>query len=496
MSNESAMDEKGFRRILNRNVGLPLGLGLVGALFFALLIGYLLNVIRWVEHTDQVLNRASEVYKLTLDLETGMRGFLLSGNEEYLAPYEQARGKYRPLAEQIIGMVGDNPPQVQRIERLLALQEQWDRFAQEIIGIRRDDGDYLAEVARGRGKNLTDGMRRELDTFINSERELRQQRNADVSSTTLWGAGIYLVVSILFSALLALFGRRELMSLSQTYSQAMARQAEYGEEQRRRAWLGGGQTLLSERLLGQPQVQELADRSLEFLAEYLNCVVAALYLRDAHTGDLRRVAGYGFSKDASLKEHFYRGEGLVGRIAQGARQGHAGDIGDGQAQQDLRDPPRPLFARQGVGGEQHRHAQKAAMRQAGQEAHADQRAIARQQRRQQVDQPVGGDQRRQIAPARQPGAEDRGDRRADHDPQRIGADDMARLRVGDAEVRRIPGQQAHGGEFRGADGKGAQAKGKDGQSEIRLGRHASPSGQGESGGMESGYRYQMRPSVA
>jgi len=313
------MDEKGFRRILNRNVGLPLGLGLVGALFFALLIGYLLNVIRWVEHTDQVLNRASEVYKLTLDLETGMRGFLLSGDEDYLAPYEQARGKYRPLTEQLIGMVGDNPPQVQRLERLLALQEQWDLFAQEVIGSRRDGGNYLAEVGRGRGKNLTDGMRRELDTFINSERELRRQRNAEVSSTTLWGAGIYLVVSILFSALLALFGRRELMNLSQTYSLAMAKQSDYADEQRRRAWLGGGQTLLAERLLGQPQVQELADRSLEFLAEYLNCVVAALYLREAQTGDLTRVAGYGFSEDASLKEHFYRGEGLIGQAARGRR---------------------------------------------------------------------------------------------------------------------------------------------------------------------------------
>ncbi|MDH1212210.1 response regulator [Pseudomonas chengduensis] len=319
MSNESAMDEKGFRRILNRNVGLPLGLGLVGALFFALLIGYLLNVIRWVEHTDQVLNRASEVYKLTLDLETGMRGFLLSGDEDYLAPYEQARGKYRPLTEQLIGMVGDNPPQVQRLERLLALQEQWDLFAQEVIGSRRDGGNYLAEVGRGRGKNLTDGMRRELDTFINSERELRRQRNTEVSSTTLWGAGIYLVISILFSALLALFGRRELMNLSQTYSLAMAKQSDYADEQRRRAWLGGGQTLLAERLLGQPQVQELADRSLEFLAEYLNCVVAALYLRDAQTGDLTRVAGYGFSEDASLKEHFYRGEGLIGQAARGRR---------------------------------------------------------------------------------------------------------------------------------------------------------------------------------
>ncbi|MDG9759246.1 response regulator [Pseudomonas sediminis] len=319
MSNESAMDEKGFRRILNRNVGLPLGLGLVGALFFALLIGYLLNVIRWVEHTDQVLNRASEVYKLTLDLETGMRGFLLSGDEDYLAPYEQARGKFRPQAEQLIDMVADNPPQMQRLERLLAMQDQWDLYAQEVITSRRSGGNFMAEVGRGRGKNLTDGMRRELDTFINSERELRQQRNANVSNTTLWGAGIYLVVSILFSALLALFGRRELMNLSATYSQAMDKQADYADEQRRRAWLGGGQNLLAERLVGQPRVQELADRSLEFLAEYLGCVVAALYLRDAQTGDLKRVAGYGFSEDAGLKAHFYSGEGLVGQAARGRR---------------------------------------------------------------------------------------------------------------------------------------------------------------------------------
>jgi hypothetical protein len=252
-------------------------------------------------------------------METGMRGFLLSGEEVYLAPYEQARGKFRPQTEQLVDLVSDNPPQVQRLERLLAMQEQWDLYAQEVIGSRREGGNFMADVGRGRGKNLTDGMRRELDTFINSERELRQQRNAEVSSTTLWGAGIYLVVSILFSALLALFGRRELLNLSQTYSRAMARQTEYADEQQRRAWLGGGQTLLAERLLGQPQVQELADRTLEFFAEYLDCMVAALYLRDASTGDLKRVAGYGFSEDASLKEHFYRGEGLIGQAARSRR---------------------------------------------------------------------------------------------------------------------------------------------------------------------------------
>ncbi|MBD9413585.1 response regulator [Pseudomonas sp. PDM16] len=318
MSNESALDEESFRRILSRNVSLPLGLGLVGALFFAAVITYLLTVIKWVEHTDQVLNRASEVYKLTLDMETGMRGFLLSGNEDYLEPYELARSKFRPLVEDLAERVEDNPAQVQRTQRALALQQQWDQYAQEVIGIRRDGGNYLEEVGRGRGKNLIDGMRRELDAFIGSERDLRQKRNADVNVTTTWGTGAYLFVSILFSGLLALFGRRELMNLSQTYSVAMAKQADYAEEQRQRAWLRGGQTQLSERLLGQQQVQGLADRSLEFLAEYLGCVVAALYLRDSQTGDLQRIAGYGFSGGAD-NQQFYRGEGLVGQVAQGRR---------------------------------------------------------------------------------------------------------------------------------------------------------------------------------
>lgn len=326
MSNESAMDKEGFRRILNRNVALPLGLGLISALFFAAVIGYLLNVIRWVEHTDQVLNRASELYRMTLDMETGLRGFMLSGEEEYLAPYELGRDKLRPLTDQLIERVADNPSQIPYLQRLQVLQEQWDLYAQEMITARRGNADVTEDVKRGRGKRLTDEIRKELNTFINNERALRQQRNTQVADITTWGAGTYLAISILFSGLLALFGRRELVSLSQTYSQAMSKQADYAEEQRRRAWLGDGQTQLAERLLGQPHVRELADRSLEFLADYLGCVVAALYLRDAQSGDLQRAAGYGFSEDASIKAHFYRDEGLVGQAARGRRLIYLDDL--------------------------------------------------------------------------------------------------------------------------------------------------------------------------
>ena len=317
MSNQSAVDEQRFRRILNRNVGLPLGLGLVGALFFALVIGYLLNVIRWVEHSDQVLNRASEIYRLALDMETGMRGYLLSGDGDYLAPYEQGRSRFRPEVERLAGQVADNPAQVQRTQRMLMLQEQWEQYAGEMIAARRDGADVHEEVSRGRGKRLIDGVRREMEDFIASERDLRQERNAEVNSTTVWGTGTYLLVSILFSGLLALFGRRELLNLSNTYSLAMDRQGEYAEQQRQRAWLRGGQTRLAEHLLGQQQVPELAGRALAVLADYLGCRVSALYLRDSQDGSLRRVASHGFSRaDEERGRHLRPGEGLVGQAAE------------------------------------------------------------------------------------------------------------------------------------------------------------------------------------
>ncbi|MEK1905841.1 MAG: response regulator [Pseudomonas sp.] len=316
MLNQSAQDEKSFRRILARNVALPLGLGLVGAVFFALLISYLLNIIKWVEHTDQVLNSAAEAYKLTIDMETGMRGFIITGDESFLGPYEIARPKVRADLDELTGLVIDNPQQMERIKRLQALQAQWEAFAQDAIAARRTGNQYQGIISSGRGKNLTDEMRNEFDTFIATERTLRQQRNVDASNSTLLSTVLYLTVSLLFSALLAAFGRRELMRLAQTYSASLAQQEAYAEEQRQRAWIRGGQTQLAERLLGEQQLHTLGGRALEFLADYLHCAVGALYLRDSHSGDLQRIASYGFSREQEqLSQQFYKADGLVGQVA-------------------------------------------------------------------------------------------------------------------------------------------------------------------------------------
>ena len=121
MTPASSVDEQRFRKLLSRNISLPLGVGVLSAVFFVSLITYLLSVIQWVEHTDRVINNANEAVKLTVDLETGMRGYLLSGDEQFLDPYEVAKPRIDVALNTLLELTADNPVQTDRLRRLQAL---------------------------------------------------------------------------------------------------------------------------------------------------------------------------------------------------------------------------------------------------------------------------------------------------------------------------------------------------------------------------------------
>ncbi|MBP5149554.1 CHASE3 domain-containing protein, partial [Pseudomonas protegens] len=156
MIRPSSVDEQSFRKLLTRNISLPLGVGVLSAIFFVSLITYLLSVIQWVQHTDRVINNLNESARLTIDLETGMRGFLITGDEHFLDPYEVAKPRIVSELRSLQELVVDNPQQVDRLKRLEALQVEWNNFAQGMIDLRRQSGDYRGAVQAGRGKRLTD----------------------------------------------------------------------------------------------------------------------------------------------------------------------------------------------------------------------------------------------------------------------------------------------------------------------------------------------------
>ncbi|MDB6002353.1 MAG: response regulator, partial [Rhizobacter sp.] len=305
-----------FQRVLTRHLALPLSVGIVSAAVFVGLIIYLLSTLNWVDHTQRVIGNANELTTLTVDLETGTRGFLLTGDEGYLEPYTIAKSKVPGQVAALVEMVSDNPVQVDRLRRIQGLEQQWDQIAQErITARRRGDASNLTADSEA-GKQLFDEIRREFDSFTGTENRLLKERSDTARESTTTAVVLYVIFIMGLSALIAWSGRRQIVNMSQTYGSALGLQREATEHLERQAWLRAGQTQLAEQLMGEPTLPLVGRSVLDFSAATLGNVVAALYLRNDN-GRLQRVASYGF--DASAQSHGQlvgMEEGLVGQVAQ------------------------------------------------------------------------------------------------------------------------------------------------------------------------------------
>ncbi|MDO9113652.1 MAG: response regulator [Polaromonas sp.] len=315
MTAPSAIHQENFRRILTRNISLPLGVGAFSAAVFVGLIFYLLSALGGVEQAERAISSANQIAKLGADMEASMSGYLVTGEEPLLQPFEIGKPRIAAETATLAGLVRDNQDQVSRLRRIAALQTQWNEFAQAIVDLRRKDLDYQAPVRSAGGKSLTDEIRREFAEFINIEERLLQDRNAQARSNTAWGMAAYLLFSLGLSGLLALLGHRELHRLSDTYGEAENKQKATALLLDQQLWLRTGQRQLAEHTLGQHAIASLSRSVLEFLARYLDVAVAALYIRQ-EDGRLQRVAAYGLAPESGeAGQSLDSDQGLVGQAA-------------------------------------------------------------------------------------------------------------------------------------------------------------------------------------
>jgi len=316
---DPVIDPRAFERLLSRNVKLPLLGGLFGAVLFVSLIVYLLSVIGWVEHTDRVTHNVSEAQRLSVDLETGMRGYVITGEESFLSPYDSAQPQIAKSLAMVRELVKDNPAQAERIDRIATLQAAWNQYASEVIALRRSGGDYLSAMRRGQGKRLTDAMRTDYADVMRVEQSLRFERNQQANNTSIAVIGLFLLFTLTATGLLAYFGRRQLLQLSQDYGRTLARQEAAANQLAEQAWVRSRQTELAGRLVGELGLRDVGAQVLDFFARHIDSTVGAVYVRD-HAGNLDRVASYGFSREAeAASQRLGANQGLVGQAATGGR---------------------------------------------------------------------------------------------------------------------------------------------------------------------------------
>ncbi len=151
--------------LLPNVVALTLMLVIAIVVFFS--INSLLNNSKWVEHTYKVIGMGDELQMYMIDQETGMRGFAVTGDQEFLEPYKNGSTEFSTLMSKLQITVNDNPAQVSRLKEIEKLAASWkDEVAEEFIALRKDikEGEtyrnkMFALIASGDGKQKMDNFR-------------------------------------------------------------------------------------------------------------------------------------------------------------------------------------------------------------------------------------------------------------------------------------------------------------------------------------------------
>jgi PAS domain S-box-containing protein len=76
------------------------------------------SAAEWLKHTTEVRLSLSALLSTMVDAEAGVRGYALTGDTEFLQPYNRAETSWRPQLSNIRSLTADNPDQQQRLARL------------------------------------------------------------------------------------------------------------------------------------------------------------------------------------------------------------------------------------------------------------------------------------------------------------------------------------------------------------------------------------------
>ena len=163
-----------------------------------------------VRHTVEVDARLSRVLSALQDAETGQRGFVITGQETFLAPYLSSRDAFDRNLDRLRELVADNTDQLAQVARLRALAHRFEDELDRSVEMRRagDVAGSMRLVTEGRGKPTMDAIRVLIREMEDHEAALLDERQAAVSRIALavWVA-VAAVVTLL--AVLATTAVRE-----------------------------------------------------------------------------------------------------------------------------------------------------------------------------------------------------------------------------------------------------------------------------------------------
>ena len=276
-----------------------------------------------VNHTNQVLYEFEQILVSTLNAETGVRGYVISGENNYLNYFLSANTIANEHLNKLRELTKDNPNQQKNIEELQKeLKIRFDNL-NRAIELRKNSFEKAKEfVASGEGKTIQDEIRKIIDRAQGIEYKLlaeRKQANEDDAATFNSVFAILLLIILVILVVVYYIISANLKALKRSESETASKN-----------WLLSGNAELNEKLIGDQSIVQLANNTISFLCTYLKANIGAVYLFNDKDNTLMLGGQFAFSSPKDTKEKFKLNEGLIGQAAWEQKQISLTDISEDQ----------------------------------------------------------------------------------------------------------------------------------------------------------------------
>jgi signal transduction histidine kinase len=184
---------------------------LLGSVFTMLLLSVadLRDAAALSRRSQQILSTTSRMQALVLDVETGERGYLITGDKRFLAPWNVARAQIPQVSSQLVDVV-ITPERVRMAERIADSVRSYVRdYSVPVVALAgRDPGAARSLSITLEGKRRVDAIRSQIDRLADSARSAtlaRQARSDAAARRAEFAAVAGMACSALMVALLAAY---------------------------------------------------------------------------------------------------------------------------------------------------------------------------------------------------------------------------------------------------------------------------------------------------
>ncbi|WP_091256468.1 response regulator [Flavobacterium omnivorum] len=261
-----------------------------------------------VNRSNSVLYEFEQILMLTVNAETGIRGYVITGNDDFLIPFTSANVNIIPQLNKVKELTKDNPNQQKNIEELKKKTKmRFDNFRKCIVLRKKGYAQAQEFVASGEGKQIQDEIRNLVDQAQETENLLLTERiqasEQDASRFNIVFAILLLIITLILVVVYTIV-TTNLKALKSSELETASKN-----------WLLTGNAMLNEKLIGDQSMIELANNTISFLCSYLQANIGAVYLLDEKENTLLLSGKFAFTPANEAKENFKLNEGLIGQAA-------------------------------------------------------------------------------------------------------------------------------------------------------------------------------------